>query len=72
MRRLNLYRNSAPSREIESMVVTGQMGDRDRNTGRYRTTLDNGGLVPTRNISRTTSRATGFDTEVDLQGWGDS
>lgn len=43
----------------------GQIGDRDHNTGQHKATLDKGDLAPARNINRTTSSATGFDTEVN-------
>lgn len=48
------------------------MGERDRNTGLYRTRLDNQGVVPTKYIGITTSRAIGSNTEIDFTGWSDS
>lgn len=56
----------------EPTIVNGQMGARDRNTGRYRTNLDNSGVVPTRFIGLSNSRPQGQTTEIDLDGWSDN
>lgn len=72
MRKFNLYLSSRRDRPTEPNIVTGKMGSRDAQTGRYLTRLNNDGIVRTRYIGVSNSKATNYSTEIDKQGWADS
>jgi hypothetical protein len=71
LRRINLYLNSRSKPYDDPSVVSGKMGSRDPNTGRYRTSLNNNGTLQSRYIGNG-SRPQGYTTEIDVNGWTDS
>lgn len=71
LRRINHYLNTKTKGFDDPMIVTGKMGARDPNTGRYRTALNNDGTLQSKYIG-IGSRPQGASTEIDLGGWADS
>ncbi len=72
MRRYNLYLNLSRQQAIAPRIVTGKMGVRDINTGRFDCQLNNSGVIPSRHIGISNSKPQGYSTRLDIDGWSDN